>query len=180
MQPSATSVQLRASCCGTIQNINCSVMRGIEVLVVITYTSHSAFFFSNIPASLSLVFQLFSPITNCTHIPSRSLMSTAIPPGVDLNDDLSPHLIRSVVACCILSGLALAGRLASRKIQKSNLLASDYLVAGGLVGSWVISGITIDGEQSCLNSQRRRLILIPFSGSIRPWQAYRSGPIEAC
>ena len=75
-------------------------------------------------------------------------MSTSIPPGVDLNDDRSPQLIRSVIACCVLSGLAFVGRLASRKIQKSNFLASDYFVAVGLVGSWVVSGITIDGKQS--------------------------------
>ena len=98
-------------------------------------------------------------------------MSTPIPPGVDLNDDRSPQLVRSVVACCVLSGLALAGRLASRRIQKSNFLASDYLVAVGLVGSWVSSGVTIDGKQSYLDSQRRRIILIPSSGFIGPWQA---------
>ena len=98
-------------------------------------------------------------------------MSTPIPPGMGLNDDHSPQLIRSVVACCVLSGLALAGRLASRKIQKSNFLASDYLVAVGLVGAWVSSGITIDGKQSCLDFQRRRIILILFSGFIGPWQA---------
>ena len=99
-----------------------------------------------ISASLNLVLELFSPITICTRIPTRSLMSTPLPPGVNSNDDQSPRLIRSVVACCVLCGLALAGRLASRKIQKSNFLASDYLVAAGLVGSWVISGVTIDGE----------------------------------
>ena len=99
-------------------------------------------------------------------------MSTPIPSGVNLKDDQSPQLIKSVVACCVLSGLALAGRLASRKIQRSNFMASDYLVAAGLIGSWVISGTTIGGEHSCLNSQLRRLILILFSGIIRPWQAY--------
>ena len=79
-------------------------------------------------------------------------MSTPIPPGVDLKDDQSPQLIKDVVACCVLSAFALVGRLASRKIQKSNFTASDYLVAAGLIGSWVISGITIDGEQCCSNS----------------------------
>lgn len=98
-------------------------------------------------------------------------MSTLRPPSVDLNDDRSPQLIKSVFACCVLSGLAVAGRLASRKIQKSNFRASDYLVAAGLVGSWVISGMTMDGEQSCLNPQRRHLMLILFSGFVRPWQA---------
>ena len=76
-------------------------------------------------------------------------MSTPIPPGVDLNDNKGPQLIRSVIACCVLSGLALVGRLAARKIQKSNFKASDYLVAVGLIGAWVISGIAIDCEQWC-------------------------------
>ena len=92
-------------------------------------------------------------------------MSTPIPSGVDLDDDRGPQLIKSVVACCVLSGLAVAGRLASRKIKKSSFRASDYLVAAGLVGSWVISGITInDGEQSYVNSQHKYLMLISFSG----------------
>ena len=100
-------------------------------------------------------------------------MSQPIPPGVNLDDDRGPQLMKSVVACCVLSGLAVAGRLVSRKIKKSKFKASDYLVTAGLVGSWVISGITtIDGEQLGSNSQLRHLMLIPFSGYTRPWQAY--------
>ena len=103
-----------------------------------------------ISVSLNLVFELFLPIAICTRIASPSYMSTPIPPSVDSNDDRGPQLIKSVVACCVLSGVAVAGRLASRKIKKSKFKASDYLVTAGLVGSWVMSGITIvDGEQSC-------------------------------
>ena len=93
------------------------------------------------------------------------IMSKPIPPGVNLDDDRSSQLIKSVVACYVLSGLAVAGRLASRKIKKSKFKASDYLVTAGLLGSWVVSSITIiDGEQWCFNSQRRHFILTPSSG----------------
>ena len=127
------------------------------------------------PPQIIFVADLISELCHLPAICVRSvsvIMSTSLLLGVDLNDDQSPQLIKSVVACCVLSGLALAGRLASRKIKKSDFMASDYLVTAGLVGSWVISGLIIDGEQSCFNSQHRHLILIPFSGYARPWQAY--------
>ena len=99
-------------------------------------------------------------------------MSTPKPSGVGLDDDWGPQLIKSVVACCVLSGLAVAGRLASRKIKKSSFRASDYMVIAGLVGSLIVSGIAItDGEQLCFSSQRRHLMLILSSGYVRPWQA---------
>ena len=88
-----------------------------------------------------LIFELFSSTAIYVRIASV-IMSTPVPPGVDLNDDQNPKLISSIVACCVLSGFAVAGRLASRKIKKSNFMASDYLVTAGLVGSWVISGLT--------------------------------------
>ena len=133
------------------------------------------------PSQIIFVADLISELFSSTAICVRSvsvIMSTPVLPGVDLNDDQNPQLIRSVVACCVLSGFAVAGRLASRKIKKSNFMASDYLVTAGLVGSWVISGLTIDGEQSCFKFQRMHLMLILFSDYARPWQAYWGSSTE--
>ena len=169
MQTSAMSAQIRDKWYGVAQNLRLFVIRTSLVFNdIICYSRHHP---SQIIFVADLISELFLSTAICVRVVSV-IMSPPIPPGVDLNDDQNPQLIKSVVACCILSGLALAGRLASRKIQKSNFMASDYLVTAGLVGSWVISGLTIDSEQSCFNSQRRYLILIPFSGYVRPWPAY--------
>ena len=169
MQTSAMSAGIYNKWYGTAQKIRLFVMWTSWVFNdIICYSRR-------FPSQITFVADLISEIFSSTAICVRSvlvIMSTPMLPGVDLNDDQSPQLIKSVVACCVLSGLALAGRLASRKIQKSNFMASDYLVTAGLVGSWVISGLTIDSEQSCFNSQHRHLILIPFSGYVWPWQAY--------
>ena len=175
MQTSAVSARICDKWYGAAQKIRLFVMRTSWVFNdVICYSRR---FPSQIIFVANLISELFSSTAICVRSVSV-IMSTPIPPGVDLNEDQSPQLIKSVVACCVLSGLALAGRLASRKIQKSNFMASDYLVTAGLVGSWVISGLTIDSEQSFFNSQHRHLILIPFSGYVRPWQACRGGSTE--
>lgn len=169
MQTSAMNAQICDKWYGVAQNFRLFVMR--TSLVFNDITCYSRRYPSQIIFVADLISVLFSSTAICVRLVSV-IMSTPIPPGVDLNEDQSPQLIKSVVACCVLSGLALAGRLASRKIQKSNFMASDYLVTAGLVGSWVISGLTIDSEQPYLNSQHRHPILIPFSGYVRPRKAY--------
>ena len=73
-------------------------------------------------------------------------MAAMLTPGVDLTDDRGPQVIRIVVACSVLSGLAFAGRIVSRKLMKADFLASDYLIALGLLGAWLISGSGIWGK----------------------------------
>lgn len=72
-------------------------------------------------------------------------MSMTPPPGMDLTEDLGPRIIREVAACSVLAGLAVVGRLVSRKMKKASLTGADYAVIGGLLGAWVASGLTIWG-----------------------------------
>lgn len=70
-------------------------------------------------------------------------MSAMPTPGVDLTDDRGPQVIRAVVACSVLSGLAFAGRMVSRKLMKTDFLVSDCPVALGLLGAWLLSGFGV-------------------------------------
>lgn len=45
----------------------------------------------------------------------------------------------------VLTGFAVIGRSASMKIKKAELLASDILSLGGLVGAWVVSLRFVEG-----------------------------------
>ena len=74
-------------------------------------------------------------------------MSATPLPDVNLNNNRGPHLIRSVAACSFLAGVSMAGRIASRKLLKSHFLASDYWITAGLIGSWIVSAVTIAGER---------------------------------
>ncbi len=70
-----------------------------------------------------------------------------IPPsGVDLNDNLGPLAIRSVMACSVLAGLAVLGRFLSRRLMKADLWATDLLIAIGLIGAWALSGLVVWGK----------------------------------
>ncbi len=51
------------------------------------------------------------------------------------------------MVCAVLSGIAVAGRLVSRKMLKSKITLSDYLVIIGLLCSWVISGLGVWGKK---------------------------------
>ena len=70
-------------------------------------------------------------------------MSANLARGMNLTEDRGPYVIRVVVACSILSGLAFGGRIVSRKLLKANFLVSDYLVAVGLLGAWLLSGLAL-------------------------------------
>ena len=65
---------------------------------------------------------------------------------MDSTEDRGPEIIRAVVTCLVLSGLALVGRIVSRKLLKANFLVSDYLVAFGSLGAWLLSSLTIWGK----------------------------------
>lgn len=67
------------------------------------------------------------------------------PPGVDLRQSYTGHMIASISVCMVISGVVVIGRFASRKIQRSALIASDYLCVGAFLGAWAISLIVIEG-----------------------------------
>ena len=64
-------------------------------------------------------------------------------PGVDLTEDRTGEVIGAVLACAVLAGIAVAGRLASRKILKAKFSLSDYLVVLGMLGGWTFSGLSV-------------------------------------
>ena len=66
-------------------------------------------------------------------------------PNVDVNEDVSSTIISSAIVCMVLAGLAVMGRFTSRRMMRTSLLASDFLVIGGLAGAWIISLIFIEG-----------------------------------
>lgn len=49
-------------------------------------------------------------------------MAANLTPDMDMTDDRGPQVIRAAVACSVLSGLAFAGRIVSRKASESGLL----------------------------------------------------------
>ncbi|MCJ1381222.1 hypothetical protein MMC17_004331 [Xylographa soralifera] len=67
----------------------------------------------------------------------------SLPPGVDLSDDQSPTVVRSAVASMVLSLLFYVLRLVSRKISNTPFIASDYVLFGGVIACYVISGVDI-------------------------------------
>ena len=73
-------------------------------------------------------------------------MSQNSAPIVDIQDDAITSVISSIIACMVLAGVTVVGRLASRKIQKSILSTSDYLCVAGLIGAWGVSLIIIAGR----------------------------------
>ena len=73
-------------------------------------------------------------------------MSANLTPGMSLTDDRGPQVIRAIVACSVLSGLAFAARIVSRKMLKAKFLVSDYLVAFGLLSAWLLSSLALWSE----------------------------------
>lgn len=90
--------------------------------------------FTNTFARLALVSRKF---------PTMSVIKLQ---GIDLTDDRGPQVIKAIVACSCFSGVSFAGRIVSRKLLKANLLVSDYLVALGFLGAWLLSGLGIWGK----------------------------------
>ena len=63
-------------------------------------------------------------------------MATALPPGVNLEDNRGPEIIRAVSVVAVLATLALVARLAARRLKKTRLGASDYAVILGWLMAW--------------------------------------------
>ncbi|KAI0426859.1 hypothetical protein F5Y09DRAFT_317859 [Xylaria sp. FL1042] len=61
-------------------------------------------------------------------------------------DDQRGYTVASTVPCMVLSFTAVAARLASRRMKRSRLLVADYLVIAGLLCTWVLSLIVIEGK----------------------------------
>ena len=72
----------------------------------------------------------------------------SLPPGVDLSDDQSPTVVRSAVASMVICMLFYVLRLVSRKISKAPLIASDYVLFGGVIACYVISCVDIWGQSA--------------------------------
>ena len=65
------------------------------------------------------------------------------PPGLDLSENRSPHVTRTVVPIAVLSTIAVACRLYSRKLKRLDFAAHDYLIIGGLILAWGCAAETI-------------------------------------
>lgn len=96
-------------------------------------------------------------------------MSSNPVPGMSLADNRGPQVIRAIVVCSVLSGLAFAGRIISRKLLKANLLVSDYLVALGLLSAWLVSSLALWSKHS-LNLMLFRYNV--FQGHAHPLQVF--------
>ena len=62
-------------------------------------------------------------------------MASTLPPRTDLGNH-GPEINRIAAIFAVLATSAVVARLISRKLQKSNLHASDYTVILGLVTAW--------------------------------------------
>ena len=62
-------------------------------------------------------------------------MASTLPPGTDLGNH-GPEINRIAAIFTVLGTTAVAARLISRKLQKSNLRASDYTIMLGLLVAW--------------------------------------------
>ena len=63
-------------------------------------------------------------------------MATALPPGVNFEDNRGPEIIRATSVVAVLATLALVARLAARRLKKTSLGASDYAVVVGWMTGW--------------------------------------------
>ena len=69
------------------------------------------------------------------------------PSGIAFQDGRGSTLLRTTIICSVLSGLAVIGRFASKKVKKARFCLADWMTVAGLVGAWIISGLTIHSPQ---------------------------------
>lgn len=96
-----------------------------------------------------------------------------------LNDNQTPRLIRIVIACSVLAGLALVDRLIARKMLRSKLLLSDYVVMAALGTAWVLSAVTLHCERF-FSTIDLDLLLIHDSGNTGRRKTRSSDINEEC
>ena len=99
------------------------------------------------------------------------LMSLDLAPGMSLTDDRGPQVIKTLIACSVLSGLAVVGRIISRKLLKANLLVSDYLVVLGLLSAWLVSGLALWSKHNLELMLFWNMVLL-LRGSAYPLQVF--------
>lgn len=75
-------------------------------------------------------------------------MAQNIRPGVDLNANRGPEIIRYTSVVAVLATFAVVGRIFSRKIQKTTWDASDVMIVLGLIGCWGET-ITVISSMPC-------------------------------
>ena len=66
-------------------------------------------------------------------------LPTAVPPGLNPEDNRGPEIIRVVSVVAVLATLALVARLAAGRLKKSSLYASDYAVVVGWLMAWALN-----------------------------------------
>jgi hypothetical protein len=68
-----------------------------------------------------------------------------IPPGVNLEDDIGPTVIRIVAPVLAITILSVVARLYARWLKKCQWSTSDYTIIAGLFVSGALSGICLYG-----------------------------------
>ena len=89
-------------------------------------------------------------------------MAGSLRPNVNLSDDRGPGVNTSISIVSVLAGIALIGRLLSRRLKKIPLSASDHtLVLGWLMGCGVT--ICVYMCKSSLQQSNRGISVLPLS-----------------
>lgn len=81
-------------------------------------------------------------------------MATALPLGVNLEDNRGPEIIRVASVFAVLATLALISRLATRTLKETSLGASNYAVVVGWLTAWGINIILYIGKCTPLQTLR--------------------------
>lgn len=55
-------------------------------------------------------------------------------------------MVRAVMVCGMLAGLAMVGRIVSRGMVKAGFFMSDLLLIIGLLSAWVVDGLGVWGK----------------------------------
>ena len=71
----------------------------------------------------------------------------AVPPGVNLNDDLGPQVVAAVAVVTVLSTVAIILRFVARYLKNAPLGWSDWLIIIGWLCAWGVAGIEFFGTQ---------------------------------
>ncbi|KAI2463523.1 hypothetical protein F4781DRAFT_416414 [Annulohypoxylon bovei var. microspora] len=84
---------------------------------------------------------------------------------------LKDRTLPAIIPCIALSFIALAMRLASRFIKRSNFLISDYLAIGGFICAWIVSLFVIEEArlghpQPLIPSNLHEILLMSFASGI--------------
>ena len=88
-------------------------------------------------------------------------MASTLPPRTDLGNH-GPEINRIAAIFAVLATSAVLARLISRKLQKSNLRASDYTIILGLLIAWGQAALIFTGILILLFDQQKSLRHLSF------------------